>query len=228
MRAETLDQRTGRVMIGALSLLFVISASGCPFFIPTPGVQAGAPSPEAMHKIEPKVTTRADILMVLGEPDRRAEEDRYFVYYWQETRALIGLILPPGVPVGAGLGARDALALEFGPDGRVTRVKTFSRDMEGLQDMGAERVKTEQLLTDRKINPARARAPCRAEPLPCRLHKAPRARRMRAFCARQGPARNRRARTAAIAGLCSASAKVGGQARACLALTPRYAMSGTG
>jgi hypothetical protein len=146
MRADALYQRTRRAMIGALFLLFVISASGCPFLIPTPGIQAGAPSPEVVHKIEPNVTTRTDILMTLGEPDRRAEEDRYFVYYWRETRALIGMVLPPGVPIGAGLGARDALALEFGPVGRVTRLKIFTRDMEGLQDAGKERANTEQLL----------------------------------------------------------------------------------
>jgi hypothetical protein len=149
MRAENLRWRKGRALICAPLLGFMISATGCPFLIPTPGAQYSAPRPEVVHKIEPNVTTRADILMMLGEPDRQAEEDRYFVYDWSEMRAIIGLILPAGyfaVPIGAGLGVRNALALEFGPDGRVARVKIFSRDMEGLKDTGEERAKTERLL----------------------------------------------------------------------------------
>jgi len=130
---------------------FVISASGCPFLIPTPGVQHGAPSTEVMHKIEPKVTSRADVLMMLGEPDHQFEDDRYFVYDWSETRALIGIVIPAGYqafPIGGGLGVRNALALEFAPDARVARVKVFSKDMQGLQNTGTEQAATAQALSE--------------------------------------------------------------------------------
>jgi len=149
MRAESLRHRIGRTLVRAFLPVFAISASGCPFLLPTPGAQHGAPSSEVVHKIEPGVTTRADILMMLGDPDHRADEDRYFVYDWSETRAVIGIIVAAGYqafPIGAGLGVRNALALEFGPDGRVTRIKTFARDMEGLQDVGREHATTERLL----------------------------------------------------------------------------------
>jgi len=87
-------------------------------------------------RIEPGVTTRIDVLMTLGEPDRRVEEDRYFVYEWSETHAVVGVIVGGGYQAGvlgtAELGDRNALALEFGPDARVTRVKTFTRSTQGV------------------------------------------------------------------------------------------------
>lgn len=151
MRSGALNRRIAKPLGRALLFAFAITGSGCPFFLPTPGIQHRAPSTDVVHKIEPKVTSRADVLMMLGEPDFRFEEDRYFVYGWSETWAVVGVVVPAGYqayPIGAGLGARNALALDFGPDARVARVKVFSKEMEGLQDVGKERVATERLLWD--------------------------------------------------------------------------------
>ena len=151
MRSDALHRHLGKVLAYTFLLASAVTLSGCPFFLPTPGATARAPSHEVVLRIEPSVTTRTDILMTLGEPDDRVEDDRYFVYNWSETRAVIGVIIPAGYqafPIGVGLGARSALVLEFGPDARVTRVKTFTRDMEGAENVGHERANTERLLWD--------------------------------------------------------------------------------
>jgi hypothetical protein len=102
-------------------------SGGCPFFIPTPGVQENAPAAEVVQAIKPQTTTRTDVLMMLGDPNFRLEEDRYFVYDWNELHAIYGLAMPWGDPIAAGVGGLGALAMEFAPDGRVARVKQFSR-----------------------------------------------------------------------------------------------------
>jgi len=146
----------------------MIAVSGCPFILPTPGVQKGAPSQDLVLRIEPGVTTRTDVLMTLGEPDRRLEEDRYFVYEWSRTHAIVGVVVAGGYQadvLGAALGDRKALALEFGPDARVTRVKTFTRGMRGAKDMGEEQPRTERLLwkdVDEWMNQAGETAPAEA------------------------------------------------------------------
>lgn len=147
MRFSGLIGRLGHGLMLAVLVAFAIAASGCPFLIPTPGAHHGAPSTEVVRKIAPGVTTRVEIVMMLGDPDRRMEDDRYFVYDWRETRAVIGIVVPPGVPIaGGGFGVRKALALDFAPDGHVARLNVFSKDTEGLLDLDDERAATERAL----------------------------------------------------------------------------------
>jgi hypothetical protein len=131
MRCDTLIRRIRRGVAHALLLALVITAAGCPFFIPLPGPGPGAPSVDVLHRIEPGVTTRADVLLALGDPDFRLEDDRYFVYDWTETHAVMGVIIAyggAGGGVAAAVGDRHALAFEFAPDGRLARLNQFVKD----------------------------------------------------------------------------------------------------
>ena len=72
-------------MLGRMVLLALtgLGLSGC-IIIPTPshgGV--GVIAKETIESFEPGKTTRADILLRLGEPAERLEEDRFFVYQWK-------------------------------------------------------------------------------------------------------------------------------------------------
>ena len=74
-----------RVMLGRMVLLALtgLGLSGC-IIIPTPshgGV--GVITEETIESFEPGKTTRADILLRLGDPAERLEEDRFFVYQWK-------------------------------------------------------------------------------------------------------------------------------------------------
>ena len=112
-------------------LLVAITTGGCPFIIPTPGLHPNAPTPEVMETIKPKVTTRTEVLMMLGDPDFRLEDDRYFVYDWTDLRAIVGLAGPYAVLAGSELKDLHALVIDFAPDGRVARVKEFEKSASG-------------------------------------------------------------------------------------------------
>ena len=137
MSALTLRAGAGR-WIKRLALVALAAVSGgCPFIIPTPGSQVNAPATEVLQAIKPQVTTRTDVLMMLADPNFRLEDDRYFVYDWRDTHAVVGVALPGGGVAAAGLGDVHAVAIEFAADGRVVRLKDFAKpdDKKGEPDL---------------------------------------------------------------------------------------------
>ena len=127
MTPRVSDAGIGRWLARFALLAAAITTGGCPFVLPTPGVQENAPASEVVQAIKPQTTTRTDVLMMLGDPNFRLEDDRYFVYDWTEIHAIYGVAMPWGDPIAAGVGSLGALAMEFAPDGRVARVKQFGR-----------------------------------------------------------------------------------------------------
>jgi len=104
-----------------------ITTGGCPFIIPTPGAQINAPAEDVVQIIKPQVTTRTDVLMMLGDPNFRLGDDRYFVYDWSDVHVVFGaFVIPYGDPLVGGLGHSHALAIEFAADSRVARLKEFA------------------------------------------------------------------------------------------------------
>ena len=115
-----------RVILGRMVLLALtgLGLSGC-IIIPTPshgGV--GVITEETIESFEPGKTTRADILLRLGDPAERLEEDRFFVYQWKRIH---GYFVAGGgySGVAATLLATHSLGIEFTPDNRLKRVKVI-------------------------------------------------------------------------------------------------------
>jgi hypothetical protein len=140
-----------RARRGAAGVLAVAStlAGGC-IVLPVP-VRSARPAELRTHtrgsdKEQPEVrdgvTTRREILLLMGEPDRAWGEhgEQFFLYRAEDVHALIlVLIFGPGTGGAAGvpLGSRLFLALEF--DGRgVLRRHTLSNcmfhDTDGASD----------------------------------------------------------------------------------------------
>jgi hypothetical protein len=103
-----------------LLVLTGVGLGGC-ILIPTPSVVGySVITDKTIESLEPGKTTRADVLLKLGEPGERLENDRIFVYHWEQV-------------AGFGIGPTSLtndhyLGLEFGPDKRLKRVKEFSGD----------------------------------------------------------------------------------------------------
>ena len=98
--------------------------SGC-VLIPTPSVVGHSVIPDkTVESLEPGKTTRADVLLKLGEPSERLENDRVFVYHWKQE-AGIGMI---PTALGGTITNDHYLGLEFGADNRLKRVKEFGGD----------------------------------------------------------------------------------------------------
>ncbi|HLZ33215.1 MAG TPA: hypothetical protein VKP13_04305, partial [Nitrospira sp.] len=67
---------------------------------------------------------RADILLRLGDPAERLDEDRFFVYYWLRTHGY-GFVGAGYSGIGGGLPATHYLGIEFTSDNRLKRAKVF-------------------------------------------------------------------------------------------------------
>ncbi len=106
----------------ALLALTGLGLSGC-IIIPTPshgGV--GVITKDTVESFEPGKTTRADVLLRLGDPAKRLEEDRIFVYQWERIHGYVISMFPqPNTYIPR----PHYLGLEFTPDGRVKRVKAL-------------------------------------------------------------------------------------------------------
>ena len=102
------------VLIAAAGLVLL---AGCVFPLPEHGGTGAAIPIEAVNKLIPGTTSRAEVLLALGEPSQRISEDRAFVYRWSR---IVGFW-------GAGIGAAGdiemprRLCLEFDSNGILTR-----------------------------------------------------------------------------------------------------------
>ena len=105
-----------------LLVLTGVGLSGC-FLIPTPSVVGySVITNKTIESLEPGKTTRADVLLKLGEPGERMEDDRIFVYHWEQV-AGFGMV---PTALGGTITNDHYLGLEFGRDNRLKRVKEFS------------------------------------------------------------------------------------------------------
>jgi outer membrane protein assembly factor BamE (lipoprotein component of BamABCDE complex) len=83
----------------------------------------GQVPPQAVQALKVGASTRAEILMQLGAPDRRLLDDRVFGYLWSE--ALVTLIFPAGYQAGGfTVWGKRMLLIEFAADGIVVRTGT--------------------------------------------------------------------------------------------------------
>jgi outer membrane protein assembly factor BamE (lipoprotein component of BamABCDE complex) len=117
-------------MIGGMALLALtgLGLSGC-IIVPTPSHGGdGVITTETIELFEPGKTTRADVLLRLGDPYIRRKEDRFFVYEWTRTSGYWAIVLPiPTTGEGMeGLIRHSCyLGLEFTPDNRVKQVRVL-------------------------------------------------------------------------------------------------------
>jgi hypothetical protein len=108
----------------ALLVLTGVGLGAC-MLIPTPTVSGyGVITNKTIESLERGKTTRADVLLKLGEPDERLKGDRIFVYHWEQVAG------PGLVPTALGGSVTNDhyLGLEFGPDSRLKQVREFSGD----------------------------------------------------------------------------------------------------
>ncbi len=129
MRARPAPQRTAgarrRAAARVVIVLLAASLGGCVFLpVPTPKHGFGMIAPQTVAAIKPGATTRLDVLFLLGEPRSRFEADRAFVYEWQEAHGE-WILLTAGGGGGLPIPSLRALAIRFGADGRVERLRQF-------------------------------------------------------------------------------------------------------
>jgi hypothetical protein len=106
------------IFMGLPVLIGMLLLAGC---LPIPTVPHGlepVPDQEAVDSLSPGVSTRADVLLLLGEPKHRLDDDRFFLYEWDVAYGYVivgGYTQAYPVPVAG----PQYLCFEFGPDSRV-------------------------------------------------------------------------------------------------------------
>lgn len=132
--------RPGRLTKLLVCSIVLAATAGC--VIPTPGaLDQGSPraniAQNVTESLKPYDTTRADILLRLGNPTERIAGDRFFIYDWA-TVDLIWAFCAGGECIGGPL-ARTAhfLGFEFDPENRVVEVRKFAAETveEARQEM---------------------------------------------------------------------------------------------
>jgi outer membrane protein assembly factor BamE (lipoprotein component of BamABCDE complex) len=105
------------IVLGLAPLLFIFC--GC-LIIPTP--EHGGPyiAEEMLLSLETGKTQRADVLLLIGAPSERMQNDRFFVYVWERVA---GYWFVGAYYSGAGgdITRRHYLCLEFSPNGTLKR-----------------------------------------------------------------------------------------------------------
>ena len=96
--------------------------------VPTPGwVRSEIPA-ATIAAIEPGKTTRADVLLALGDPEDHLAGDMGLVYQWAEVLGTVSFWtgVPMAVPVAGMSGdVCHKLVVQFHPTGEVVRAKRF-------------------------------------------------------------------------------------------------------
>jgi len=116
-----------------LLLLGALLLAGC---FPLPTVPRGlgvVPDKETLESLLPGEASRADVLLLLGEPQHRLDDNRFLMYEWTVAYgSAIVYLVAEVIPVPAV--APHYLCLEFGPDSRLVRREHFTGSLYGEPD----------------------------------------------------------------------------------------------
>jgi outer membrane protein assembly factor BamE (lipoprotein component of BamABCDE complex) len=111
---------------------------GCLVCPHPPGLVDGIPiPPRATDTIQSGVTTRQDVLLLLGQPTRAEMADRYYFYLWNVSTLIVGFGMPPAVGGGDVPTDRWFICFEFLEDGTLTR---WERVKHGMFDPRDEQI----------------------------------------------------------------------------------------
>ena len=134
-----------------LSLLFF--CAGC-VILPTGELDTplsrGYLAQESLAFIQANSTTKAEILLTLGEPDLISPDEKHFLYWWltgQGVWAAFGVVVPIHA-AGTILSHHYLLAVEFGERDVVKRFELKTRTRSGYRDGNMFQIPDESLLED--------------------------------------------------------------------------------
>ena len=124
---------SGRWSALAGFLLASVSLASCVVLpVPTPATGSEIVGDDAIGAIKPRATTRADVLLALGDPSESKDSDRLFAYDWKVSYGAIvwawAIARNVGGAGGHRLWAYRCLAIEFGADGTVVRAQYLHLD----------------------------------------------------------------------------------------------------
>lgn len=127
------SRHISRLCRGLGGLALAVALSACVMPVPITSSERFVVTEENLRAIQPGVSTRADVLLMLADPDKRGQDDAYFIYRWLKASGGMGYVVAIPYPVSGGSNVTESchdLVIRFGADGRVSRSGVF--DGKGL------------------------------------------------------------------------------------------------
>ncbi len=130
-----------RRLLACLALAAVgVGLAGC-LIIPTDYFAAGSRrnvSPRTVQVLQPGVTTKEDVLLVLGEPDSDPEDGRRLDYEWTKVKA-IWFVGGYGAAIGGEIQCTNVLQVSFDASNRVSQVRLVGEWEQGEESAAQSR-----------------------------------------------------------------------------------------
>lgn len=108
------------VLLILIPLFAVLLINTSCIYVPIPASELRSPKgvidKKTIKSLKQGESTRADLLLLVGEPDARYEQDRYFVYEWEASEALV---VVPGA--GDTVSIKHYFCVEFDENNRIKR-----------------------------------------------------------------------------------------------------------
>jgi hypothetical protein len=114
----------------ALMLSILLLLPGC---IPVPTIPHGlgvVPDKETFESLQSGQATRADVLLLLGEPKERLSDDRFLMYEWDVVYGWV-IVGGPYQAIPVPVGAPHYFCLEFGSDSTLVRREQLTGSVYG-------------------------------------------------------------------------------------------------
>jgi outer membrane protein assembly factor BamE (lipoprotein component of BamABCDE complex) len=113
-----------KVLILGFFLVGTVFIKGC-MVVPTVPHDIGVvPDKEAIKIMIPGETTRADVLLLLGEPMTTLNDDQFFMYKWEKAYGYFFIAIQGGF--GGPITESQYLCIEFGPNSLLVELKYLS------------------------------------------------------------------------------------------------------
>jgi hypothetical protein len=120
--------------IGCSVLIGTLFLAGCCVPVPTVPHSFKAPDQEAVESFTPGATTRADVLLLLGEPKHRLDDDRFLMYEWTVAYGylyVIGYTRETLLPIDS----PEYMCFEFGSDSHLVRREHIMGSAMGFSEL---------------------------------------------------------------------------------------------
>lgn len=118
-----------KIFISTIIIFFFLCA-GC-VYIPYHAHIHRVPDEKTLASIKEGITSKEELIMMLGEPDRVKKNEKLFLYWWQEEHGFVG-----GIGAGGGGGlviSTHSLHIEFDES---NIVKKFEIKKKGIFSWG--------------------------------------------------------------------------------------------
>lgn len=106
-----------------ITFFTVLLANSSCAYLPLPAhdllSKKGVINKKIIKSLKPGETTREDLLLQIGAPDERHEQDRYFIYYWVATEGMFAI----GFVGGNYIERTHYFCVEFDEGNRIKRLE---------------------------------------------------------------------------------------------------------